>query len=116
MFFEPAPSAAEDPQRYLEEVCTRLAGREILAVPVLREGFAGVEIAKYAAEIGAGLISMMTEGKIGIPRFLSGSVAEEVLRSAPCPVLIRRWASVVEQKPVPAIRRLPAESHRGAGG
>ena len=30
----------------------------------------------------------------GVPRLLAGSVAEEVLRSAPCPVLIRRWAPV----------------------
>jgi nucleotide-binding universal stress UspA family protein len=103
MFFEAMPSTAEDPALYLDGICTRLAGREILAVPILREGFAGVEIVKYAAEIGAGLIAMMTEGKSGFPMLLSGSVAEEVLHTAPCPVLIRRWASVAEEKPVHAI-------------
>jgi nucleotide-binding universal stress UspA family protein len=103
MFFEPMPSAAEDPEPYLEEICTRLAGRGIFAVPVLREGFAGVEIGEYASEISAGLIAMMTEGRSGFPRLLSGSVAEEVLRSAPCPVLVRRWASVPVEKPMPVM-------------
>lgn len=103
MFFEPTAPATQDVEPYLDGISTRLAHRGILAVPVLREGFAGVEITKYAAEIGAGLIAMMTEGKSGFPRLLSGSVAEEVLRSAPCPVLIRRWATVAEEKPVPVM-------------
>jgi len=94
MYFEPSPAAREDPQPYLDEVCTRLARQGILAVPAVREGFAGQEIVKYAVEIGAGLIGMMTEGRSGFPRLLAGSVAEEVLRSAPCPVLLRRWARV----------------------
>lgn len=94
MFFEPPPAAREDPQPYLEEICTRLAKQGLLAVPAVREGFAGQEVVKYAREIGAGLIGMMTQGKSGLPRLLAGSVAEEVLRSAPCPVLIRRWTSV----------------------
>lgn len=90
MFFEPMPLAFEDPEPYLDEVCDRLAKRGILAVPVVWEGFAGQEIVKYAAEIGAGLIAMTTEGRSGVPRLMAGSVAEEVLRTAPCPVLIRR--------------------------
>jgi nucleotide-binding universal stress UspA family protein len=106
LYFQAIPSAVEDPEPYLEGICIRLARRGILAVPVLREGFAGAEIVRYAAEIGAGLIAMMTEGKSGLPRLLSGSVAEEVLRSAPCPVLIRRWASVAEEHPVSAIHHL----------
>ena len=84
----------EDPQPYLEGVCGRLARQGILAVPAAREGFAGQEIVRLAREIGAGLIGMATEGKSGFPRLLAGSVAEEVLRSAPCPVLLRRWAPV----------------------
>ncbi len=94
MYFEPPPSAREDPQPYLDEVCTRLAKQGLLAVSAVREGFAGQEVVKYAEEIGAGLIGMMTQGKSGLPRLLAGSVAEEVLRSAPCPVLVRRWMSV----------------------
>jgi len=94
MYFEPPPSVREDPQPYLDEICTRLAKQGLLAVAAVREGFAGQEVVKYAEEIGADLIGMMTQGKSGLPRLLAGSVAEEVLRSAPCPVLIRRWMSV----------------------
>ena len=99
MFFEPPPPAREDPQPYLDEICTRLAKQGLLAVPSVREGFAGQEVVKYAQEIGAGLIGMVTQGKSGLPRLLAGSVAEEVLRSAPCPVLIRRWTSVPSEAP-----------------
>lgn len=99
MFFEPPPPTHEDAQPYLDEICTRLAKQGILTVPAVREGFAGQEIVKYAAEIGAGLIGMMTEGRSGVSRLLAGSVAEEVLRSAPCPVLVRRWASVESEAP-----------------
>ena len=94
MFFEAMPRLPEDPQPYLDEICRRLAVQGVMAVPEMREGFAGQEIVKAAREVGAGLIAMMTEGRTGFPRFLSGSVAEEVLRSAPCPVLLRRWAPV----------------------
>ena len=36
------------------------------------------------------LIAMGTHGRTGLPRALMGSVAEEVLRRAPCPVLTVR--------------------------
>jgi nucleotide-binding universal stress UspA family protein len=94
LFFRPLPEEEEDPQPYLEKLCDGLARQGVFAIPVVLQGFAGREIVKYAAEIGAGLIAMMTEGRSGVPRLLAGSVAEEVLRSAPCPVLVRRWAAV----------------------
>lgn len=50
-------------------------------------GPAGEEICRRAAEGGFDLILMPTEGKSGITRFLLGSVAESVVRSAPCNVL-----------------------------
>jgi nucleotide-binding universal stress UspA family protein len=39
---------------------------------------------------GADLIVMGSEGRIGMKRFLIGSVAEKVIRDAPCPVLVVR--------------------------
>lgn len=41
----------------------------------------------YAEEVEAGLIVMGTHGRRGVRHFLMGSVAEEVVRLAPCPVL-----------------------------
>ncbi len=44
-------------------------------------------ILDYAKENAADLIVMGTHGRSGVPHFLVGSVAERVVRVAPCPVL-----------------------------
>ncbi len=44
-------------------------------------------IVDYATESGADLIVIGTHGRSGVPRLLMGSVAERVVRTAPCPVL-----------------------------
>lgn len=53
----------------------------------LIEGHAAAEILRAAAEHGCDLIVMGTHGRAGVARLLMGSVAEKVLRKAPCPVL-----------------------------
>lgn len=45
------------------------------------------KIVRIAQESRADLIVMGTHGRSGLSRFLTGSVAEGVLRQAPCPVL-----------------------------
>jgi nucleotide-binding universal stress UspA family protein len=45
------------------------------------------EICRKAQQIGADLILMPTQGRKGLPRLLLGSVAEQVVRYAPCHVL-----------------------------
>ena len=51
-------------------------------------------IALTAAERGADLIVMGTHGRSGVTHLFMGSVAERVVRSAPCPVLtVRERAS-----------------------
>lgn len=79
---------------YLENVCDGLAAQGVMAVADLREGFPGWEIPRHAEETGAGLICMATHGRTGLARALMGSVAEIVLRTAPCPVFVRRTAAV----------------------
>jgi nucleotide-binding universal stress UspA family protein len=44
-------------------------------------------IVDYATESGADLIVLGTHGRSGVPRLVMGSVAERVVRTAPCPVL-----------------------------
>lgn len=44
-------------------------------------------VAEVAKEIKADLIVMTTHGRTGLPHFFMGSVAEGVMRAAPCPVL-----------------------------
>ncbi|MFQ5847499.1 MAG: universal stress protein [Candidatus Methylomirabilales bacterium] len=50
-------------------------------------GVDAAEIAHFAKEIRAGCIVMGTRGLTGLPRVILGSVADQILRQAPCPVL-----------------------------
>jgi nucleotide-binding universal stress UspA family protein len=51
-------------------------------------GTATGEIIGFAKEQGIGLIVMASHGRTGLRRLLMGSTAENVMRQAPCPVLI----------------------------
>lgn len=50
-------------------------------------GVAEKEIVEKAKRYRADLIVMSTHGRTGVSHFLLGSVAEQVVRKAPCPVL-----------------------------
>ena len=52
------------------------------------EGNPAVEITRFAKDNEVDLIIVGTLGKSGIDRILLGSVAEKVVRIAPCPVLV----------------------------
>jgi nucleotide-binding universal stress UspA family protein len=54
---------------------------------LLAEGDPAAEIVRTAQETGAELIVMATHGRTGLQRLLMGSVAEQVMRKASCPVL-----------------------------
>ena len=54
---------------------------------ILEEGDPVQEILHTARETHADIIVMGTHGRTGVGRLLMGSVAEAVLRKAPCPVL-----------------------------
>ncbi|HKE83095.1 MAG TPA: universal stress protein [Vicinamibacterales bacterium] len=65
----------------------------------LRVGAPAEEIVRYADLCDADLIIMGTHGRTGIAHALIGSVAEQVARVAPCPVLLvraRRRAAVAQ--------------------
>lgn len=81
---------AEDPAPYLKGVSGRLLAEGVEARAVPLEGRAAASIVERARESKAGLICMTTHGRSGAARVLLGSIAEEVLRHAPCPVLLRR--------------------------
>ena len=48
------------------------------------------EILRYAADENVDLIVMGTHGRGGVSHMLLGSIAERVVRRAPCPVLTVR--------------------------
>lgn len=47
-------------------------------------------ITEVAAKLPADLIVMVTHGRRGLARLIEGSIADKVLRHAPCPVLALR--------------------------
>jgi nucleotide-binding universal stress UspA family protein len=57
---------------------------------IVTMGIPAVEIINTAREKGVDLIVMGTHGRTGIAHVVIGSVAENVVRKAPCPVLTVR--------------------------
>lgn len=89
--------AVYDAQRkWAEETLETRAGdlrqRGIKASWRLQAGVPFEEIVKAAREERADMIVMGTHGRSGLDRVLLGSVAERVIRLAPCPVLTVRQA------------------------
>lgn len=56
----------------------------------LAMGDPAAEICRIASDEGAEMIVIGTHGRSGLFRLVMGSVAESVLRRAPCPVLVYR--------------------------
>jgi nucleotide-binding universal stress UspA family protein len=60
---------------------------------LLANGTPAQTIMDTAGEQGVDLIIMGTHGRTGLTHVLLGSVAEHVVRQAPCPVLVTRKAA-----------------------
>jgi nucleotide-binding universal stress UspA family protein len=89
------PTPLVDAQRreaaaYLEAVVARLQGQGVAADTDLPDGTAAEAITDRARLLRADLIAMTTHGRGGLGRLVFGSVADAVLRRAPCPVLLVR--------------------------
>lgn len=89
---------SEDPRPYLGRMVQRIEAVGVQARPVALEGRAAFSILRHLEREGSALVCMTTHGRTGLSRLLLGSIAEEILRHAPCPVWIRR--SVAAQVPV----------------
>jgi nucleotide-binding universal stress UspA family protein len=70
----------------LEQV--RPANPKIPVSHVLLEGDPAAEIVRYAADAGIDVVVIGTHGRTGVDRLVMGSVAERVMREAPCSVLV----------------------------
>jgi len=81
----------DDAERSLAEweATARAAGVASLRAQMLT-GVAWDEIVKLAASSHADLVVMGTHGRTGLEHVLIGSVAEKVVRHAPCAVLVVR--------------------------
>lgn len=90
---------SEQTRTRLEQV--KPTDTSIKVVHRLEVGDAVREIIRLADEEKADLIVMGTHGRGGVSRLLMGSVAEGVMRKAPCPVLTLK-AAVTAEQPRPA--------------
>jgi nucleotide-binding universal stress UspA family protein len=80
----------EDPLPYLKKIAARLEFEGVKVSLAGPEDRASDGIVRHLADSHAGLLCMTTHGRSGLARILMGSVAEDVLRRSPCPVLLRR--------------------------
>jgi nucleotide-binding universal stress UspA family protein len=65
-------------------------GQANVVVRHVRNGHPFLEIVRYAKEAEIDMIVVGTHGRTGLVHVLLGSVAEKVVRKAPCPVLTVR--------------------------
>jgi nucleotide-binding universal stress UspA family protein len=90
---DPTPIVEAERQaavEYLGALARELRDRGLVVDYEVPEGAAGATVTRRAGQLGADLIAMTTHGRGGLGRLVFGSVADEVLRSAPCPVLLVR--------------------------
>ena len=95
------PDTFHDVQTQLEESARHRLGRLLTMddrsvsraiVAVRRSSVPADAIVAYAKEQRVGLIVVGTHGRRAVSHLLLGSVAERVVRTAPCPVLVARVA------------------------
>lgn len=80
----------EEARRILREIADA-SGKAGLSVETkVVTGIPFEDIVRVARELPADLIIMGTHGRAGVSHLLLGSVAEKVVRRAPCPVLTVR--------------------------
>lgn len=91
------PALAEAQQQHRREAAELLAAlvpsnweEQHSVHHVTREGAPFLSIIEYAREADIDLIVLGTHGRSGLSHMLLGSVAEKVVRKAPCPVLTVR--------------------------
>jgi nucleotide-binding universal stress UspA family protein/CBS domain-containing protein len=92
MFYGEGVILPPEPEALYQEARSRLNGLALpdLAIRAdrrLEQGDPATEILHIAQQIHCDLIVMGTHGRTGLKRLLMGSVAEQVVRKASCPVL-----------------------------
>jgi nucleotide-binding universal stress UspA family protein len=80
----------EDASKSLNSLTDAAQRMDIKVHSIFKEGEPFEEILKVAEEITADLIVLGSHGRKGLDKFLIGSVAERVMRKAPCPVFLVR--------------------------
>jgi nucleotide-binding universal stress UspA family protein len=83
-------SAKQAAEKTVDDAIAKARARGVVAEGCVELGEPAATIVTRAEEIEADTIVMGTHGRSGVKRLFMGSVAEEVLRTSPCPVVIVR--------------------------
>jgi nucleotide-binding universal stress UspA family protein len=75
---------------YLDSIARTIRDGGVAATCIQWPGSAAATIVDHARQRRADLIAMTSHGHGGVRRLFLGSVADDVLRNAPCPVLVVR--------------------------
>lgn len=86
---------------YLQNKADSLSRDGLTVITVAEEGESAGVILSEARGRGIDLIVMSSHGRSGISRWLMGSVADKVVRHAPCPVLIVGRAALQPEEEAP---------------
>ncbi len=78
----------DEAEEYLKNIANSLSAEGIDVATEVVVGNAAESILRYAGQNDIELIVMSSHGRTGIARLAFGSVAENVLRQSPAPVLI----------------------------
>jgi len=79
--------AQEQMETFCKEHGDYFAKAGIAMIKKVMVGDVSEKIVEYAAEEGGDMIVMGTHGYKGLERIMFGSVADKVVKSAPCPVM-----------------------------
>lgn len=80
----------------LTQLSTRFATPNAVASTEVLHGAPCRSITHFAEELPAALIALASHGRSGLTDMLMGSVAREIVRHAPCPVLIERPSTATQ--------------------
>jgi nucleotide-binding universal stress UspA family protein len=94
----------------LEKLC---AGRRVTSKRT-RKGLPDLEVAELAKELDADLVVVGTHGRSGLAHVLLGSIAERVIRVAPCPVVTVPAGAHLPKPGEPIVRTILAPTDLAA--
>lgn len=105
----PQESAEEETREHVADLVRRYTGTngplEIERIAVYTTtGHPAERIVSLATALDADIIVLGTHGRTGLKRIVLGSVAEEVVRRAPCTVHVIRPRDFIDGEKVPAIQ------------
>jgi nucleotide-binding universal stress UspA family protein len=85
-------------QHALDERVAAATTTGLRARALVRTGRAADTICESARDLACDLIVVGTQGRAGLDRLVVGSVAERVVRHAPCPVLVVKLPEVEQRE------------------